>query len=124
MLQVYPKYEGLVSVWSIGRLGSIKTFNLPQNTYSKVFPKPQTPSIDELRRSFMREAGIFSSSLLRNARLFSSGFNIPPLQSTGFQITPLQSTDGIPIYTTSMTKLREGYIVGALTKGYLFDAYF
>ena len=106
MLQVYPQYEGLISVWSIGRLGSITTFDLPQDTYSKVFPIPQTPSI------------------LRNARLFSGGFSITPLQGTGVQIPPLQSTDGIPIYTTSMKKLREGYRVGTLSKGSLFNTYF
>jgi hypothetical protein len=114
MLTIYPNYEGLVSLWSIGRPGSIKTFSLPQDTYSNVFPEPKTPSIDELRRSFMRDTGIYSSSILRNARLFSSGFYIPPLQST----------DGLPIYTTSIKRLIEGYTVGTLTKGYLWDTYF
>lgn len=114
MLQVYPQYEGLVSLGSVGRPGSIKTFNLSNDIYSSVFPEPQTPSIDEFRRSFMEEASIYSNPILRNVRLFSSGFKIPPLQST----------DGFAIYTKSMTKLREGYMVEALTKGYLFDTYF
>ena len=114
MLQIYPQYEGLVSLDSVGRIGSIKTLNLSQDIYSKVFPESKTPSIDELRRSFMEEASIYSNPILRNFRLFPSGFRIPTLQSS----------DGLPIYTTSMKKLREGYIVGALTKGYFFDTYF
>ncbi|MFC1512340.1 hypothetical protein ACFL5H_04000 [Candidatus Latescibacterota bacterium] len=119
MLQVYPTYEGLVSYSPIGKLGSFKTFNLPQDTYNKVFPKPQSPSINDLNTSFFKEAGIYSSSTLRNARLYSSGLNINPLQRTG-----LLTTDNIPIYTTSFKNFAEKYWIGILTKGSLFDTFF
>ena len=114
MLEVYPQYEGLVSLGSLGRIGSFKTLNLSTDIYSSVFPEPQTPSIDEFRRSFMEEASIYSKPILRNVRLFSGGFKIPALQNT----------DNIPLYTTSMRKLREEYMVASLTKGSLFDTYF
>ena len=76
----------------------------------KISPQSRTPSIDELKRSFIRDTGILSSPTLRNARLFASGFNI-----SKFGAPPLQSTGGLQIYTTSMKKLKEGELVIALT---------
>ena len=106
MLQIYPTYEGLVSYWSAGKIGSVKTLSLPQETYTNVFPEPFPSPIDGLSTSFFKDAGIYSSSLMRNARLFSSGLNLTPLQSTG-----LSTTNTIPIYTPSTKNIMEGYVV-------------
>ena len=116
MIAMYPKYEGLVSFWPAGKLGSIRTYQLSKDITAKIFPDPKTPTLDEIRTKFILDAGIFSKPLLRNARLsnFSGSIRMPPLTST----------DGLSVYTVSMKKLREGYWVDVLTRGYYFDVFF
>jgi len=101
---IYPTYESLVSIWPVGKIRGARTIQLPADISSKILPI-KIPA----KRTFIEEPVIYSKPSLRNARLFSDGFRIRPLQSTG----------GLPIYTTSIRKLRQGYLVGILTKKYL-----
>ena len=109
--------SGVIGIWPVGRIGNIKTFQLPKNIADKISPEPKVPSLDKLRRSFVRDTGIYSSSTLRNARFFPSGFNM-----NGFGTSPLQSSGGLKIYTASIIKLKEGELIIALT-GESLDIY-
>ena len=96
MIALYPKYEGLVSIFPSGKLGNIKTIQLSKNISTKIFPEPKAPSLDELRIKLIQETRIYSKPAFRNVRLSNV--------LGGIRIQPLTNMGGLSIYSASMKK--------------------
>ena len=109
--------DPVVAVWPIGRVRGTRVIQLSDSIKGKLFPEKENfPTPTGLRRMYVRETNdVISNQNLRKSRLYNFPRRIIP---------PLGTTGGLPIYATSVRRLREGYLIGILIRKPLIDVYF